>query len=230
MTKLTNLISLPLINIYDLKVEGIIESVLIDFKTKKAKYVLVYNEDNDTYMVVSFSDIFKIGENAVLIANNSKITLYENMELSLKNLVNPLNSMCYNLDGVLLGKITEINLENNNLHSIEIGNLCFQISHIIGLNENLAIICDKKTTLSRFKCKNKFSFVGDNNIKVSVSSTNTPTREIANYNFLLKRKVLKNIIGENGEVLLKSGSQITPATINKLKYYGRLKELTLNSK
>lgn len=228
MIKLSKLISIPVINIFDLKQEGVIENVLVDFKTKKAKFLVVYNEENDTYKTIAFKDVYTFGDDAVMIANASKITLYENTELQLKNLVSPLNTICYNLEGTKIGKTTEINLQKDFLHSIEIGENSYPISQVKALNNSIGIVSNSNINITRFKVKSNFKTT-KNNIKVSISAT-TPAREIANYNFLLSRKLTKDITNENGEVLARSGSRITIATINKLKYYGKLKELTLNSK
>lgn len=231
MIKLSELISLPVINLCKLKIEGYVERACVDANKKQLANLLVYNDENDEYKVMEYKNIYKTSNNAIFIANSSKITLYENKELSLKKLVCPLNAICYDLEGTKIGKVDEINLENSSLHSIEINGKTYPRNHIIGLSDELILLSEKKVSLSKFKEKNSFNFKQPNTTNiVSIQKVATPTREITGYNFLLKRKVKKDILNDNGEVLAKAGAIINTNLINKLKYYGKLRELTLNSK
>ncbi len=231
MIKITELISLPVINLYNLKIEGYIEKVCIDANKKKPLYLLVYSEQIDEYKVVEFKNIYKICCDAVFIANSTKITLYENKELILETLVCPLNSLCFTFDGVKIGKIDEIYIENGTLHSIETGGENHPICEVVGWSDELTLLSSQKVNLCKFKEKNTFQFnLKNEDVVVQIQDTPTPIREITNYDFLLKRRVQKEIKNDNGEVIARPGTLITFNLINKLKYYGKLKELTVNSK
>lgn len=230
MLKLSEIISLPIINLFELKIEGTVENVYIHPTTRKITYLKIYNEERDEYSVLELKNIYKIGKDAVLIANSNKLTLFENKELILEKMVCPLNSLCFDLSGNILGKINEINIEKNTLHSIETEQNSYPATNIYGLSNAVTLIGNNKVKINRFSPKTKFSFSKAKTAqKVKIESA-IPQKEITNYEFLLKRKLTKDIKNENGEIIAKNGVRVTTNLINKLKCYSKLKELTLNSK
>lgn len=230
MLKLSEIISLPIINLFELKIEGTVENVYIHPTTRKIAYLKIYNEEREEYSVLELKNIYKIGKDAVLIANSNKLTLFENKELILEKMVCPLNSFCFDLSGNILGKINEINIEKNTLHSIETEQNSYPATNIYGLSNAVTLIGNNKVKINRFSPKTKFSFSKAKTAqKVKIESA-IPQKEITNYEFLLKRKLTKDIKNENGEIIAKNGVRVTTNLINKLKCYSKLKELTLNSK
>lgn len=230
MLKLSEIISLPIINLFELKIEGTVENVYIHPTTRKITYLKIYNEERDEYSVLELKNVYKIGKDAVLIANSNKLTLFENKELILEKMVCPLNSFCFDLSGNILGKINEINIEKNTLHSIETEQNSYPATNIYGLSNAVTLIGNNKVKINRFSPKTKFSFSkAKTEQKVKIKSA-IPQKEITNYEFLLKRKLTKDIKNENGEIIAKNGVRVTTNLINKLKCYSKLKELTLNSK
>lgn len=230
MLKLSEIISLPIINLFELKIEGTVENVYIHPTTRKITYLKIYNEERDEYSVLELKNVYKIGKDAVLIANSNKLTLFENKELILEKMVCPLNSFCFDLSGNILGKINEINIEKNTLHSIETEQNSYPATNIYGLSNAVTLIGNNKVKINRFSPKTKFSFSKAKTAqKVKIESA-IPQKEITNYEFLLKRKLTKDIKNENGEIIAKNGVRVTTNLINKLKCYSKLKELTLNSK
>ena len=57
----------------------------------------------------------------------------------------------------------------------------------------------------------------------------TPTRVICDYEFLLGRKLGADLCTYTGELIAKSGSQVTDSIVEKARRAGKLVELTLNS-
>lgn len=229
MVNVSELISLPVINLYDLDYEGTIEKVCFDKNSLRPMCLLIYSESDEMLKALEYKNVFKICKDCVFIANSTKITLYENRELELSDLICPLNAMCYDLDGIKLGKITEICVENRVLHSIKIGEKTIPKSNVLKWSDKLILVGENKVNINRFRPKLKIK--NDKNTQQIVSTMSlNPMRTITNYDFLLKRKVAKDIVNPNGEIIAKSGTIITFNLINKLKYYGKLKELTLNSK
>lgn len=58
----------------------------------------------------------------------------------------------------------------------------------------------------------------------------TPMRLISDYRFLLGRLIVSDITDSNKKVIIPKGDVITAKTVNKARKYGRLVELTLNSR
>lgn len=231
MFKVSQFISLPVINIFKSRIEGYVENVCFDNSKKRLTYIKVFDETNDTYKLVKFSDIFAF-KDAIFIKNSSKITLYENLDNLQADLTNPLTSIVYSLDGSLIGKIDEIEvLKNGYIEYITINKNSFTPSQIVGLGNQITIVSkDKKTSLSRFAPqRKKISSLAPSQEPV-VKIMSTPLHSDNNYQFLLNRKILKDIKTQNGEIIAHQNSIVNLSTITKLKYYGKLKELMLNSK
>ena len=58
---------------------------------------------------------------------------------------------------------------------------------------------------------------------------NSPLRIISDYHFLLGRVVKENVFSFSGELLIASGTTVTPAVVEKARRYGKLIELTTSS-
>ena len=237
MNKLSQLISLPVINIYNAKIEGCVENIYINSKTKKVEQLIVYDEDNDTYKTVIFSQIYKIGIDAIFIKNSSMITLSENLQPLSPYLTSPINAKCYDFDGKYMGLLQDILTESNAITSIIIDDNQYSVKSIVSLTNTLVLLSmDKTISIKRYRPYSK-------KIKVNTSSaTNSdepivnilnsphPTKQITNYNFLINRVIIKDIKTSSGEIIANKDTIITVKTINKLRHYGKLKELVLYSK
>lgn len=236
MLKFSQLISLPVINLYELKFEGIVENVLINPHKKKVEYLIVYDEKPDNYKIIKYTDIYNLSEYSIFITNSSKINLFENIELELANYVNPLKAYCYDISGKLLGKLEEISLKGSYIDNLLINKINYPVNSIAGISDSIVLISPKKQiSINRFKQARKRIYPSQKitNTEPIVTILNTPispTKTITNYNFLLNRTILKDIKSNTGEVIASKNSPITLSTINKLRFYGKLKELMLNSK
>ncbi len=231
MFKVSQFISLPVINIFKSRIEGYVENVCFDNSQKSLTYIKIFDETNDTYKLVKFSDIFTF-KDAIFIKNSSKITLYENLDNLQADLTNPLTSTAYSLSGALIGKVDEIEvLKNGHIESISVGEKSFTPSQIVGLGDQITTVSlDKKTSLSRFAPQRKKISNLASTPEPVVKIMSTPLPNENNYQFLLNRKIMKDIKAPNGEIIARQNSVINSSTITKLKYYGKLKELMLNSK
>ncbi len=58
---------------------------------------------------------------------------------------------------------------------------------------------------------------------------NSPLRIISDYHFLLGRIVKENVFSFSGELIIASGTTVTPAVVEKARRYGKLIELTTSS-
>lgn len=53
-----------------------------------------------------------------------------------------------------------------------------------------------------------------------------PNRTIMNYNFLINRKVSKNIVNFNGEIIIKENQIINSKILDIARINGKIRELT----
>lgn len=67
-------------------------------------------------------------------------------------------------------------------------------------------------------------------MREKTSDEHVPHRIISDYGFLLGRKVTANIFSFNRELIVEEGEVITTKIVEKARKYGKLVELTLNSK
>lgn len=236
MAKVSNLISKYVISLFNGNLEGVVENILFDSVTNKAKYFVVFNENTDLTYVLPTNKIFSIGQDAISIKNNSCLSLYENKELELNKLTNPINSMAFSVEGNFLGYVTDIDLEKNyTIKSLIVNNQEISLKNIAGFNLNTTIVnFDNKVNIKKFYDRKKIISSEDNRVvnivKLETNSSPSisiaPNRAIANYAFLINRRVAKNILSQNGSLLIKQNSRINAETINIARQNGKLKELT----
>lgn len=229
MFKVSEIISLPVINLFTLKIEGTIENVLFDGMKMRPEYLVVYSEEEEVKKIVEVKNIYKVGTDCIFITNPTKITLLENMELKVKNMCSPLNALCFNYDGTNLGKVNEVYTEKNAITNIEASGKKYGKNDIMGFSDKVVMISHKKINRNNFRPNNNFKILAKESQKVSTLFTK-PIQEATNYSHLLKQRVKKDIKNDNGELIAKSGSIITFNLLNKLKHYGKIKELSLNNK
>ena len=252
MARISELISKYVISLYNGKIEGIIENVLFNYETGKAKYLVVFNLNDEATYVLPVSKIYLIGNDAIAIRNSSALHLYESRELELIELCNPINSSAFKINGDLLGTVTEVELDEKYFISKIIINNDKEIEKksIAIFNEKIVIVYDKnsKINIKKFYDKTKIKNsqtdsrivnilqIKDDNKKSHIemmqndilipNKTLIPNRAIANYNFLINRKVQKNIMSQTGDLLIKQNTKINTHTINVARLNGKLSELT----
>ena len=236
MNKLSQLISLPIINIYDAKIEGFVENIYINKDTKKIEQLIVYDEDYDAYKTILFAQIYKIGNDAIFIRNSSMITLSENLEPLPRNLVSPINAHCYNFDGKYLGKLEDLHFEGNTINYLLINGKQYAVKTAITINNKLLLLSsEKQVSIKNFRPHRRkktliSSSLNTNEPVVNILNSFAPIKQITNYNFLLNRVITQDIKNSSGEIIANKDTIITIKTINKLRRYGKLKELVLYSK
>lgn len=231
MSKVSNIISSYVISIFDGQIEGVVSNILFDEK-KKAKYLII-SQNDEQFWVLETSKIYKLGEGAVIIKNATHLNLMESKELEIKNCFSPINSIVVSIDGNVVGYVSDIELDNK----YNIKNFVARDGQLVGLNsivnmsDSVIITCnEKKPKLSTFKNKNTIKI---NNInseeKVKILEKNDtilPNRIVTNYNFLINRKVSKNISNFNGEIIIKENQIINSKILDIARINGKIRELT----
>lgn len=235
MFKVSQLISLPVINIFNLKIEGYIEKTYFNTEQKRLEYVKVYDETSDIYKTVKFNDILSISNSAIFIRNSSKITLFENTEYLIEKLASPINAQTFILSEDYVGNLTEIFIDNKGvITSLIVNDKEYSPCNIIGMSNSLILLSlNKKISINKYKpytkkIKSPSTHIGEP--IVTILNSQITTQKETNYSFLLNRKILKDIKNQNGEIIAHQNTIVKTSTLNKLKYYGKLKELMLNCK
>lgn len=237
MYKISDIISMPIISIYESEYFGIVYNILIDCKYKKIKYLCILNEKDNIPKILNVKDIYKIGNDCIFIKNKECITLQSNYEQEINKYSNPLNLLSYDFEGKYLGIINDgIFDEKYKLIELFINNNSFLINNIFNIGQSAIIVNKKKIDLKKFKPKSKIIITEPTPQKViTLTSELNPiekvkediqsTKIITDFRFLIGRILSKDILAINGEVIAKNGTKITKEIINKASFYGKLVEI-----
>ena len=230
MSKVSNIISSYVVSVYNGQIEGIVNNILFNNK-KQAKY-LVISQNDEQFLVLETKDIYKTGEGAVIVKNSDVLSLMESSELKMKECFSPINSIVVSIDGNYIGHVSDIELDNKyNIKNFIVDGQVFDLNKVINISESAIIIntLDIKTNLSKFKSKTKI-VIGNERITnqtVSVMSNQTilPNRTMLNYNFLIGRRVSKDILNFNGEIIIKENQTVNSKVLDIARINGKLREL-----
>lgn len=230
MSKVSNIISSYVVSVYNGQIEGIVNNILFNNK-KQAKY-LVISQNDEQFLVLETKDIYKTGEGAVIVKNSDVLSLMESSELKMKECFSPINSIVVSIEGNYIGHVSDIELDDKyNIKNFIVDGQVFDLNKAINISESAIIIntLDIKTSLSKFKSKTKI-VIGNERITnqtVSVMSNQTilPNRTMLNYNFLIGRKVSKDILNFNGEIIIKENQTVNSKVLDIARINGKLREL-----
>lgn len=235
MYRISNIISLPVINIFDCKSEGIIDNIFFDSKSKKLKYISVYDEGYELTHVIKINNIFHLGQDCVLINNSNALELKESICSCLDEYINPINLNIYDLNGTLIGKCVDIIIDKKlNLKSLILSTAEeIPACKIKNMGTSIILTSNSPFNINKFKPtinKIKISNTIDSTVSLPNQVVNTqgsPQQKlITDYTFLIGRTLSQNIQSFNGEIIAKEGALITKDTIKKASLVGKLLELT----
>ncbi len=232
MLKVSNIISSYVVSVYNGQIEGVVSNILFNEK-KRAKYLII-SQNDEQFLVLDTAKIYKIGDGAVIVKNSNALDLMASKELEIKNCFSPINSIVVSLNGNFLGYVSDIeldeklNMKNFVVREGEVINL----NNIVNISDSAIIIStdEKKPKLGNFKEKSKIQISLNNSNEIvnilEKPDTILPNRTVTNYNFLINRKVSKNILNFNGEVIIKENQIITSKILDIARINGKIRELT----
>ncbi len=234
MWKVSNIISSYVVSVFNGQIEGVVSNILFNEK-RHAKYLII-SQNDEQFWVLDTANIFKLGDGAVIIKNSDCLNLMASKELEIKNCFSPINSIVVSLNGNFLGYVTDIELDEKfNILSFSSTNKnAVSLNEIINLSESVIITThgvNNKPKLSRFKAKqqiNKIQPKSDTRVVSALTEPDTilPNRTVTNYNFLINRKVSKNIVNFNGEIIIKENQIINSKVLDIARINGKIRELT----
>lgn len=243
MNKISDIISTPVISLYESEFLGIIYNIMFDYRQKKCKYACILNEKENIQHLIKFSDIYKMGKECIFIKNKSQIELEQNCDKELEECSNPINLKAYNLEGEFLGTSNDILIDENfNINKIILNNgTTIESKKIFNIGNSAILINDKEINIAKFKPKQKIITPKDIDSKVMILSDfiekeqkpqKAPIKEntnnnkiITDFRFLVGRILSKDIVALNGEMIAKNGAIITKDIVNKASFYGKLVEI-----
>ena len=252
MNTLSTVLGKPVISLYNGQVEGTILNAIFDKKLKKIKYLSIFNDNNEEEIttelrILETKNIYNLGQDAVVIKNNSCLENASNYEPEL-NIVNPINSIVYTALGTYLGKITDIVFDDNfNVTECALNNnQSFQIDNLIKFSDGITIIQDKNKKIDVTKFKTKKPAITKTNEVVKIlridninnivplhnednTSPTLPTKVTSSVDFLLGRVITENLYTQSKELIAKKGNIISLKTIENARKFGKIKDLAIFS-
>jgi len=240
MYKISEIISSPVISLYESENQGIIYNVVFDLKTLKGKFFNLLNEKDNLEKVIEVNEIYKIGKNCLLIKNSSSIELKSNFDYLDCNCASIINLPIYNLNGELIGTSKDCTVDDKfNILKIILNNGdIIEKEKIINVGKSIILTNNTSINIHKFKPKLKISNTKKNNDKkvIILDTQKDETKAIksnkiiTDYRFLIGRTLDQDIISINGEILAKKGSIINNDMVKKASLYGKLVELARFSK
>jgi len=237
MNKVSEIISMPVISLYEGEYIGIINKMFFDYTTKRCKYICILNDDSNIPQVIKVNDVYCKGHDCVFIKNKSVLELESNYENDIKKCASPINCSIFTLDGKNMGIIKDVILTSNYQIDSLLTNNNIKIckDKIFNIGKDTVIIKDnKKILLSRFKPQENIVKTNIIEQKIQMLETKHQPQEqttpysnkiITDVRFLLGRILNKDIIAYNGEIIAKTGTTISKEIINKASNYGKLIEV-----
>lgn len=157
MRRLTELLSQPVISLYEGKTEGTIKNVVFNKNLKKLKWLILFDDkDLLEQKFLPAKDIFNIGENAVVIKNNATIVpTLSSLDEAKEN--NPINTSIYTVNGTLIDKVSDVILdEKNNTQFLELKNgTQISLEQIVVSGKDALILQDENNPISISSFKKK---------------------------------------------------------------------------
>ncbi len=232
MENISKLLGKPVISIYDGNLEGYVKNVLIDKKLEKLCWLEIFDDESQEEKIVCLKNIYTLQSDAVMIKNSEQVYVLNTIDTKC---INPIGFRVYELDGTYFSSITDLEYDEKlNVTNILLqDNKTLNICDVLNVGNGLVIKKNNNTKLYNFKPKAKIETKVTINqvvkmqtqtkkqIKVKPKKLLTP-----NYDFLIGRKVGKNIYTENKQILIKKDIKIDNKIIRIASNNGKLKELT----
>ena len=237
MKRISEIISMPVISLYEGEYLGLIFNLLFDYKQKKCTYAVLINEDDNIPKLIKTSNIFSIGNDCIFIKNNSEIDLECNCQRELYSHLNPINLAIYNTNGNYMGVCSDITINDKfEIKTLIYNDTEIEINKLFNVSKNAILLSDKNESFRKYKPKHQIIKTNNKDEKVVIlSNTNVSkttqaleaqsNKILTDYRFLIGRTLQQDIIAHNGEIIAKKDSIVTKEIVNKSSYFGKLVEI-----
>lgn len=223
------LITKKVLSIYDSEVCGYVLGIKFGEKMQKINSLIIVNEDEDVEYTLKISDVISIENDYVTIRNKSKLVV------TMDNKMDNLNSDIVGINGVSYGTIEDLEIgKNYKINKILCKNAEFLPKNILCVGENVIIVNDtgKNYNRSNFAPLLKVENTKSATQSVEILPHNTlptPVR-VNNTATLLGRRLARDLLNSNGEIIARKNSIITIPIINSAKQFNIMAELVASVK
>ncbi len=226
--KLSEIIGKQVFVIYDAKFLGTVHDVAFDDKYKKVLGFYFFDQDENEYYLKT-QNIFGLND-YITIKNASKIT----NNFLLDKPLSPLGKQVVGINGQDYDFLSDIEIDDNYMVKFFITNKQkFSMDKIMHISHS--IIVAENAKMQNFKPKkSKQNEELLNNLTVSIMKMEDvkspqvslmPPKITVNSDILLGKRLTKDIVGKNNELILKQNQTITPKQVMIAKQHEKLNEL-----
>ncbi len=238
MYKVSDIISTPVISLFEGEYIGIIYNIMFDYKQKKCNYACILDEKDNIPKLIKFRDIYRIGNECIFIKNQTYLDLESNCDKEIEENTNPINLKVYNLNCEYIGTSHDIIIDKD----YKIDKIILNNGKVINRDEifnigKTTIIVGNDVSIQKFKPVTKNVKIQNVEKKVMILSSlikneQTPpsNKIITDFRFLIGRYLSQDIVAFNGELIAKKDAVITKDIVNKASSYGKLVEIARYSK
>jgi sporulation protein YlmC with PRC-barrel domain len=256
---ISDLLSKPIITIYEAQMVGTALTALFDKKMRRAFALLaVSDEDEDEiFYTVPLVRIEK-ADNALTIKNRNCVHVYKEDPLLVRC---PINHSVFSTSGESKGVVRDISYDDSTLEVIALITDMGEIpaSSVVSVSDSIVMIKGEGFTGAQAPRKRKSAPKKPKEEKAPLPeikaiplvfedaeeaeetpedipfsyfapSRYSPARIISDYSFLLGRKVLQDVYSTAGDLIIEGGTIIKAETVETARKYGKLVELTVGSR
>ena len=203
MKKITEFLGKPVISLLEGNIEGYVKNVVFDKTFKKVKYLVIFedNEFQDEKML-EISKIYNIGDNAIVIKNNSCLELVKQEVLPITNHI---NCKVFTTLGKYVGIIADVEINENFLTNCIIltNQTILNPSNFLSFGQDVFIMQDPTKIVkiaSIKKRENILDLVNTNLHKVNIMPSQTEEIKLLHSENLTENLMHNNIQQSENEI------------------------------
>lgn len=227
--KLSEIIGKQVFDIYNANIIGTIHDACFDEKYKKILGFYFFDQDENEFYLKT-ANIYAIGD-YITIKNSTKVST----DFSLTNPLSPLGKNVIGVSGEDYGVLSDIEFDDKyNIINFVTGSKNVEMSQILQISSNL-VVGDNNVKLQNFRPKStQKSPINLDNLQVTMmripeeENQNLklmPNKITVNSDILIGKKLSKDIMGKNKELILKQNQTITAKQLIVAKQHDKLNEL-----
>ncbi len=226
--KLSEIIGKQVFDIYNANIIGTIHDACFDEKYKKVLGFYFFDQDENEFYLKN-SNIYSYSD-YITVRNSSKVS----SDFSLVNPLSPIGKNVVGVSGKDYGTLSDVEFdEKYNITNFITNIKSFSPTEILQISSNM-VINDEKVKLNSFKPKTVKSAINLDNLTVTMmrlpdEDTQVqklmPKKLTVNSDILIGKKLTKDIIGKNNELILKQNQTITAKQLIVAKQHDKLNEL-----
>jgi len=202
MRRLTELVSKPVISLYEGRTEGTIKNVIFNKALKSIKWLVLFDDkDMLEQKYISVKEIFNIGDTAVVIKNNQNIIPNIAQVDAKQN--NPINCSVYTVTGDFINTVCDVILDDNfNTLSLELKNgTQIEKEKLVVTGQDAIILQDENNPVHINSFRQKKvpkikTFEHNQKVHIMSASTKTESKEVE-----MENSEIENIENKNEQKL-----------------------------